>query len=77
MKANSPAHLYDVCCAGRAIREFVAGKTFSDYVSSDQLRSAVERKFQIMGEALNRIRREEPDLLVRIRDYREVISFRR
>jgi uncharacterized protein with HEPN domain len=57
MKADTPAHLHDIRCAGCAIRDFVAGKTFSDYVSDELLHSAVERKFQIMGEALNRIKR--------------------
>jgi uncharacterized protein with HEPN domain len=29
-----------------------------------------------MGEAINRIRRDEPSLLSRIRNYRDIISFR-
>jgi len=36
----------------------------------------VERKFEIMGEALNRIKRDEPELLQHIRDHRDIISFR-
>ncbi len=40
------------------------------------LRSAVELKFEIMGEALNRIDRDDPGLLSRIRDCRDIISFR-
>ncbi len=76
MKADSPANLHDIRAAARAIRAFVTGKSFADYISDELLRSAVERKFQIMGEALNRIRREEPNLLDQIRDHRDVISFR-
>ena len=36
----------------------------------------VERKLEIMGEALSRIKRDEPELLASIRDHRDVISFR-
>jgi hypothetical protein len=34
------------------VKVFVAGRTFADYDADEQLRSAVERKFEIMGEAL-------------------------
>lgn len=36
----------------------------------------MERKFEIMGEALNRLRRDEPALLSKLRDHRDIISFR-
>ena len=60
MKDEVLAHLHDIAQAGKAVKTFVAGRTFDHYTSDEQLRSAVERKFQIMGEALNRIRRDEP-----------------
>ena len=58
------------------MKAFVAGRDFDEYVADDLLRSGVERKFEIMGEALNRIKRDDPELLERIRDYRDIISFR-
>ena len=76
MKDEILAHLYDLLHAGHAIREFVRGRTVEDYISDELLRSAVERKFEIMGEALTRIRRDEPELLNAIRDHRDIISFR-
>ena len=76
MKDESLSHLHDILQAAGAIRNFVDGRSFEDYLSNDQLRSAVERKFEIMGEALNRIRRDDPDLLEHIRECREIISFR-
>jgi len=76
MKNDIYAHLHDILHAGRAIKEFVARRTFEDYVSHDLLRSAVERKFEIIGEALNRVRRDDPSLLLRIRNYRNIVSFR-
>ena len=62
--------------AGRGVKAFVAGRDFHEYVADDLLRSGVERKFEIMGEALNRIKRDDPELLERIRDYRDIISVR-
>lgn len=76
MRDEILAHLHDVIQAGRAIRKFIAGRSFADYTDDELLRSAVERKFEIMGEGLNRIGREEPELLAQIRDHRDIISFR-
>ena len=76
MKDDVAAHLHDVLQAARAVKEFIAGKTFDDYSGDELLRSAVERKFEIMGEALTRIRRDDPDVLSRVREHRAIISFR-
>jgi len=76
MKDEVLAHLHDVIEAGKAIKEFVAGRAFEDYASDELLRSAVERKFEVMGEALNRLRRDEPEILQHIRDHRDIVSFR-
>ena len=69
-------HLYDIKEAASAICRFVRGKTFEDYGQDELLRSAVERKFEIIGEALNRISRSNPALLERIREHRNIVSFR-
>lgn len=76
MKDDVLAHLHDVLQAGRAIKEFVANRSFEEYANDELLRCAVERKFEIMGEAINRIRREAPEMLAQIRDHRDIISFR-
>ena len=76
MKDEALAHLHDILQAAKAVKAFVAGHDFDDYISDEQLRSAVERKFEVMGEALSRIRRDEPALLESIKDHREIISFR-
>ena len=76
MKDSPLAHLHDILESGRAVKQFVGGRTFGEYTGDDQLRSAVERKFEIMGEALNRMRRDAPELLEQIAHHRDIISFR-
>lgn len=46
------------------------------YQTDRKTQAAVERKFEIIGEAQNRIRSADAELLGRIRDYRSIISFR-
>lgn len=69
-------YLYDIKDAASAILKFVQDKTYDDYRVDELLKSGVERKFEIIGEALNKIKRDNPQLLDRIRDHRSIISFR-
>ena len=50
--------------------------TLEAYQADHKTQAAVERKFEIIGEALNRIRSSDENLLERIRDCRRIISFR-
>jgi uncharacterized protein with HEPN domain len=59
-----------------AILRFVRGKTLNDYEQDELLRSGVERKFEIIGEALNRIGRDNPIILDQLREHRTIVSFR-
>ncbi len=58
------------------VLEFTQGMTCEAYLSDRKTQAAVERKFEIMGEALNRIHGADGELLGKIRDYRNIISFR-
>jgi uncharacterized protein with HEPN domain len=69
-------HLYDIKEAAAAILRFVHGKTVDDYERDELLRSGVERKFKIIGEALNRVSRGNPTVLDKIREHRNIVSFR-
>jgi uncharacterized protein with HEPN domain len=48
--------------AAAAIPEFSAGLDAAGYRANPLIRSAVERQFEIIGEALNRRSKEAPDL---------------
>ena len=43
-----------------------AGRALDDYRADEVLRSAVERKFEILGEALNRLHKTDPALASQI-----------
>ena len=63
---NASQPLYDVLDSGRTIANWCAGRTFADYEADRQFRRAVEREFEIIGEALARLNRIEPELAGRI-----------
>lgn len=69
-------HCYDALEASKKINQFIGYKSLQDYVHDDFLRSAVERQFEILGEALNRIKKLDETALESIEGYRGAISFR-
>jgi uncharacterized protein with HEPN domain len=58
------------------IGEFVAARTWQDYQGDAMLRSAVERQFQIIGEALNKLSRLDSSTAARISDLPRIVAFR-
>jgi uncharacterized protein with HEPN domain len=53
-----------------------ARKSFADFDSDLVLRSAVERQFEILGEALNRLDRLDATLAARVPNLRQIVAFR-
>ena len=79
MTTASPAavkYLWDARRAGGRIARFTAGRTFDDYLTDDMLRSAVERQFEIVGEAFAGLRRADPALAALIPDLARIVAFR-
>lgn len=69
-------YLYDISCAIDRVRRFLDGKRFSDYEQDDLLRSAVERQFEIIGEAVGKLYGDDPSLVEKIPEYRRIIGLR-
>jgi len=68
--------LLDVLTSCEAIEEFTSRKSFSDYENSRLLRSATEREFEVIGEALGRLRRLNPTIAEKITSLDAIIAFR-
>lgn len=68
--------LFDVVESGRSIREWCQRRTFADYEADRQLRRAVEREFEIIGEALNRLRHLDSVTAARIDQLSRIVGFR-
>ncbi len=68
--------LFDALQASKYIRVFVKDKSYEDYRSDALLSSGVERQFEIIGEALKRVRDKNKVFIEEIRGWRGAISFR-
>ena len=76
MPLDVPKLLFDMRNAAQRIARFTAGKTFEDYVADELLRSAVERQFEIIGEAMTRLIKLDTATAQRITDHRKIAGFR-
>ena len=76
MQPDARAYLWAIQKAAEAIQTFTAGLDVTTYARADLVHSAVERKFEIIGEALGQLAKSHPDLALRIPDFRAVIAFR-
>jgi uncharacterized protein with HEPN domain len=76
MRLEANKYLHDIRGACLLLVEFTAGITFEEYRSSSMLRSAVERQFEILGEALNRLSKCAPEVAEQVHDRRRIIGFR-
>ena len=76
MRREPRAYLWDVREAADAILEFTSGLQLDDYLTDRMLRSAVERQFEIIGEALNQLSKVAPEIGVKIPDLPQIVAFR-
>ena len=76
MQIEAKSVLYDIQLAVTRIQEFTGDANFADYERNVMMRSAVERQFEIIGEAVNRLTDIDADLAYRITERRRIINFR-
>ena len=68
--------LWDAQQAAERVARFTTTKSFADYEADDYLRSAVERQFEIIGEALNQLSRLDPGTAATIAELARIVAFR-
>ncbi|MGH8832720.1 MAG: HepT-like ribonuclease domain-containing protein [Polaromonas sp.] len=68
--------MWDAQQAAERVARFTATKSFADYEADDFLRSAVERQFEIVGEALNQLSRLDPATATTIAELPRIVAFR-
>ncbi|MBS9524994.1 DUF86 domain-containing protein [Litoribacter alkaliphilus] len=75
MNPDIKKHLYDVEVSITSIYTYLGEKKdFSDYLSNKLLRRAIEREIEIIGEAINRALKIDPNL--QIENARRIVDAR-
>ena len=68
--------MWDARSAADAIVAMIAGRDFAEFDTDIMLRSAVERQFEIIGEALGTLARVDATIAARIPEFRDIVAFR-
>ena len=76
MNDETRKNLIDILQAAEEIGNFVSGIKFKTYQTTPVIKRAVERNFEIIGEALNRIRNIDSEILEKISEHQRIIGFR-
>lgn len=76
MQPEARKYLWDALQAVDRIVRFSDGKTLLEYETDDLLRSAVERQFEIVGEALAQLRGADPQVAAAIPELARIVAFR-
>jgi uncharacterized protein with HEPN domain len=76
MQLESLKLLEDIRRAAELILQFAGGRSLSDYSADPLLRSAVERQFEVIGEALRRLAKRDAATAAQVGDYQQIVAFR-
>lgn len=70
------AYLWDARAAADAIASFLEGIDPQAFADSPLIQAAVERKFEIIGEALSQLSKVDPQMAQRIPEVARIVAFR-
>jgi uncharacterized protein with HEPN domain len=76
MEHDPRTFLWDARNSADAILQFTGGREYEQYSSDAMMRAAVERHFEIIGEALNRLLKTHPQVAAKIPDLARAVAFR-
>ena len=76
MHPRSPKLLEDIRDAAAFIGEATQGCTLAQFSANRLLRQAIERNFEIIGEAVKRLAQVDPPCAGQIAQYPQIIAFR-
>ena len=76
MQRDPRAFLWDVRESALAIQSFTQGMDASTYAGIAMAQAAVERKFEVIGEALNQLSKLDAAIAARIPDLPQIVAFR-
>ena len=76
MPRDPRAFLWDVQEAGKAIANFTSGLDAAAFAAHPMAQASVERKFEVIGEALNQLAKHHPQIAPRIPDIAKIVAFR-
>lgn len=76
MRSEAAAHIWDASEASKAVRQFTADTTEDAFLHDLLRRSAVERQLEILGEALNRLRRDDPATAGQVPELDNIVGMR-
>jgi len=76
MKLEAAKLVLDIREAIEAILRFTDGMSFDNYLADEKTQAAVERKFEVVGEACVRLREKAPDIFAKIPSAPQIVGFR-
>jgi len=76
MRPESKKLIWDAREAASAARAFIADRDYPAYAGDPMVRSAVERQLEIVGEALHRLSRADPEVAGKIEDLPRIVGLR-
>ena len=74
MKEQAKKYLFDIQSAITSIEQFVGKMNFSEYEADLKTKSAVERQLGIIGEAVNKYQKIQPNS--ELTNAKEIVNFR-